>query len=149
MYVWKSASTVSCLPSGTRRSWHHISGAAFAHSLSCRFPQLIIECARRPSPPFAGSYGFCNIVQGPMAKMQRRRDQISRLLRRLRLPPPGDFFSHGNLYRLPLRAEDAFGARAQPSLAQLEYMAGFFDGDGCVSAENSLSGCRLFVAQSA
>ncbi|CAE7938792.1 Alkbh3 [Symbiodinium sp. KB8] len=40
------------------------------------------------------------------------------------------------------RADVFFGRR------MLEYLAGFFDGDGCVSCVSGLSGCKLVVSQS-
>lgn len=53
-------------------------------------------------------------------------------------------------YELPLsskREDISAWRRAGPS-ADLEYLAGFFDGDGCVTTQSCLSGCSLQISQS-
>ena len=57
------------------------------------------------------------------------------------------FSSQGQTYSLPLRAVSGDLTRL-PSDSVLAYLAGFFDGDGCVICEGSLSGCYLSVGQS-
>ena len=57
------------------------------------------------------------------------------------------FSSEGQTYSLPLRAESRDLSRL-PSEPVLAYLAGFFDGDGCVSCETNLSGCFLSIGQS-
>ena len=56
------------------------------------------------------------------------------------------FSAKGRNYSLPLRAESRDLGRPPPEPV-LAYLAGFFDGDGCVSCPN-LSGCCLNVGQS-
>lgn len=54
-------------------------------------------------------------------------------------------------FKLPIRfadVEPAFTAEAIVE-ADVRYLAGFFDGDGCVSAKTRLSGCVLHVGQTA
>ena len=54
-------------------------------------------------------------------------------------------------FKLPIRFEDvepAFTAEAIME-ADVRYLAGFFDGDGCVSAKTDLSGCFLQLGQAA
>ena len=56
----------------------------------------------------------------------------------------------GRQYRLPVRFDD-LDLHLVSEMAKgvgVEYLAGFFDGDGCVSAQTSLSGCALQVGQS-
>ncbi|CAE7766385.1 petC-1 [Symbiodinium microadriaticum] len=57
------------------------------------------------------------------------------------------FSSNGQTCSLPLRAERRDFPQL-PSKARLAYLAGFFDGDGCVSCRQDLSGCYLHVGQS-
>ena len=57
------------------------------------------------------------------------------------------FSSSGRSYSLPLRAESR-ELKCLPCKPVLAYLAGFFDGDGCVTCESSLSGCYLSIAQS-
>ncbi|CAE7391748.1 unnamed protein product [Symbiodinium sp. CCMP2456] len=59
-----------------------------------------------------------------------------------------NFFSaNGQTYSLPMRAASR-DLPHLPSEPMLAYLAGFFDGDGCVSCATGLSGCYLSVAQS-
>lgn len=49
--------------------------------------------------------------------------------------------------RLPLRSEALIGSNAPVATRDAAYLAGVFDGDGCVGTESSLSGCKLSVGQ--
>lgn len=51
--------------------------------------------------------------------------------------------------KLPLRADYVFENHIFSVQADLAYLAGFFDGDGCVGSESNLSGCQLHVGQRA
>lgn len=56
----------------------------------------------------------------------------------------------GRQYRLPVRFDD-LDLRLVSEMARgvsVEYLAGFFDGDGCVFVQTGLSGCCLQVVQS-
>lgn len=56
----------------------------------------------------------------------------------------------GRRFKLPVRLDDVDPeciAALAPEIDE-EYAAGFFDGDGCVSVEVNLSGCRLILDQS-
>ncbi|CAE7455898.1 USP [Symbiodinium natans] len=65
--------------------------------------------------------------------LQRRFDQLRRLQVRLRLPAANYFEAFGARYFLPLRAKQAKPCKHVPVRVR-EYLAGFFDGDGCVQA---------------
>lgn len=55
-------------------------------------------------------------------------------------------------FKLPIRFEDLDHPCMEDSVkeeADVRYLAGFFDGDGCVSAEASLCGCFLQMTQTA
>ena len=79
-----------------------------------------------------------------LQQLQRRFERLRQLQSGIRIPVPGYFEAFGTRYQLPLPVQ-------QPRCLHLpqhtlEYLAGFFDGDGCVFANNS--GCRLAVTQS-
>ena len=55
-------------------------------------------------------------------------------------------------FKLPIRFQDLGHPWMEDSVkeeADVRYLAGFFDGDGCVSAQASLSGCYLQMSQTA
>ena len=79
-------------------------------------------------------------------QLQRRFDRLRQLQNRLRLRAANHFDAHGRRYCLPLRAVDAQPSKQVPPRV-LCYLAGFFDGDGCVGIRHKHSGIRLSVSQ--
>ena len=82
-----------------------------------------------------------------LQEVRRKNEDLRKLLQKTPWPKLRYFWANGRSYSLPLRA----GSREpshRPAKARLEYLAGFFDGDGCVSRLKDLSGCRLLVSQS-
>ena len=61
-------------------------------------------------------------------------------------PPLAAFAAHGRIHSLPCRCPT--GNQNQPDEAVLQYLSGFFDGDGCVEPTSVHSGCSLRVVQS-
>lgn len=49
--------------------------------------------------------------------------------------------------KLPVSREQLGASSVQIPKVSIAYLAGFFDGDGCVSSTTDLSGCRLLVGQ--
>ena len=120
-------------------------------------------------------YGFCALSQGSFAmlrphvvsqlfaghmlrkatsslhfstlihKWQRRRDRLTALMKRIEFPKLDRFEVDGKIFQLPLRAVSA--PKDQPTQEELEYLVGFFDGDGCVTMRTSGS-VYLEVGQS-
>ena len=82
-----------------------------------------------------------------LQEIQRGNEDLRRELKKTPWPKLKYFSTSGLTYSLPLRAESR-GPSHRPAEARLEYLAGFFDGDGCVSFVWNLSGCRLVVWQS-
>lgn len=78
-------------------------------------------------------------------KWQRRCQRLNALLRRVRFPPLESFEVDGKVYELPVRSGPP---TCHPSREELEYLAGFFDGDGCVSLCSSTGRVLLSVSQS-
>lgn len=103
-------------------------------------------CRRARGSPWNFDFSGCSsTVSNPLLdRLQRRQRRLAKLHRSLTLPKPVSFSAFGEEFQLPLRA------RTTSSLGQkeLEYLAGFFDGDGCVLAESTLSGCQLRINQS-
>ena len=88
-----------------------------------------------------------SVLEGKsLQQIQRRIGALKRLQNKLQLPPLSEFEAFGRTYPLPLKA-------CQPEMAEvpaerLQYLAGFFDGDGCVSSHRmrptmtvGVSGC--------
>ena len=91
------------------------------------------------------------VVEGKsLQQIQRRIGAVKRLQNTLELPPLSEFEAFGRKYPLPLKA-------CQPQMAKvpverLKYLAGFLDGDGCVSSVHmrpliavEVSGCSAEV----
>lgn len=79
-------------------------------------------------------------------KWQRRRDRLTALMKRIEFPKLDRFEVNGHTYQLPLRAVDL--PKDPPTQEELEYLVGFFDGDGCVSMDKSSGSVCLQVGQS-
>ena len=83
---------------------------------------------------------------GLLEKLQRRRERLEGLLARIQRPRLESFEVDGKRYQLPLLAKDA---EIQPcSEHRLAYLAGFFDGDGCVSLNKTKGVFSLAINQS-
>ena len=80
--------------------------------------------------------------------LQQKNQELRAKLARLRWPPLTSFRLNGQNFPLPLQSGHS-GARldfSRLATQELEYLAGFFDGDGCVDA--SAGRCRLRISQS-
>ena len=82
-----------------------------------------------------------------LEEVRRKNEQLRVQLSKTPWPDLKFFSSNGRSYSLPLRAESR-DLKRLPSEPVLEYLAGFFDGDGCVSCQSKLSGCSLSIGQS-
>ena len=69
-----------------------------------------------------------------LTQIQRRITALKRLQSSLQLPPLSEFEAFGRTYPLPLRACQA--QMAEVPVERLQYLAGFFDGDGCVTSRD-------------
>ena len=81
-----------------------------------------------------------------LQQLQRRFSRLRQFQSRLHLPAAHYFDILGRRYRLPLRAAYAHPCRHVPSRT-LDYLAGFFDGDGCVTISSSRNAIKLKVGQ--
>ena len=83
---------------------------------------------------------------GSLEKLQRRRERLEGLLARIQRPRLESFEVDGKRYQLPLSAKDAEIENCCED--KLAYLAGFFDGDGCVLLSKTTGGFTLAISQS-
>ena len=107
----------------------------------CVWPGISLDCLTTGTAALSANSG------DTMQEIRRKNNDLRKLLKTLPWPELKCFSANGRTYNLPLRAESRELSQ-RPAKARLEYLAGFFDGDGCVSCETKLSGCRLEVGQS-
>ncbi|CAE7322904.1 MTERFD1 [Symbiodinium natans] len=80
--------------------------------------------------------------------VMNKNRELRTLLKTLSWPQLMSFEAHGKTYSLPChQAELSSHAGGLSVPRRLKYLAGFFDGDGCVRP-NGLSGCSLAIGQS-
>ena len=68
-------------------------------------------------------------------RWQRCCDRLTQLQRKIRFPPLQTITVNGRTYQLPLSTTEPVRL---PSQEELEYLTGFFDGDGCVTFNRKL-----------
>ena len=77
-------------------------------------------------------------------RWQRRCDRLTQLQRRIRFRPLETLTVSGKTYELPLASVEPLRS---PSQEELEYLVGFFDGDGCVSMTRETGNAKLVIGQ--
>ena len=77
-------------------------------------------------------------------RWQRRRDRLTQLQRRIRFPPFESIAVNGEDFKLPLPTVEPV---RMPSQEELQYLVGFFDGDGCVSMTKETGEVQLKILQ--
>ena len=87
--------------------------------------------------------GHCDTLK----EVRRKNKQLRVQLKNSPWPDLKCFSANRQTNSLPLQAKSR-GLPRLPSKARMAYLAGFFDGDGCVTCEACLSGCYLQVVQS-
>ena len=87
------------------------------------------------------------LLQGKsLEQIQRRLDVLKAFQARLQWPPISEFTAFGRTHPLPL--SHCKPGSAEVPLQRFKYLAGFFDGDGCVSVKRkSMSQPNLTVSQ--
>ena len=126
------------------------SGSRFLQAISARIwacSTRAVASQNRGIPHWVSAEETCR-------HLQEENKQIRARLKSLKWPPLSSFQARGQVYNLPYVAvakENPFCTDVRWSLAltdRLKYLAGFFDGDGCVLPDGRLSGCSLGVGQS-
>ena len=77
-------------------------------------------------------------------RWQRRCERLVQLQRRIRFPPVQTITVNGEDINLPLPCTEPLRS---PSQEELEYLVGFFDGDGCVSMTKETGEIQLSIGQ--
>ena len=88
----------------------------------------------------------CFATASEWKSWQRRCDRLTKLQQRIKFPQPTFVTVEGIAYALPLKAVDP--PKQEPTQEELQYLVGFFDGDGCVSMRSQSGQISLSVCQS-
>ena len=122
----------------------HVGGRAVAHS---NFHLSKLSEAGR---------GHCSDMSALVAEsgdllhvVKKKNQDLRVLLRTVKWPRLMSVVVQGKTYNLPFRGTASLTRDwASCTEERLRYLAGFFDGDGCVQNQSCLSGCNLTVTQS-
>ena len=88
----------------------------------------------------------CFATPSEWNRWQRRCSRLSQLQGRIKFPPPTSVTVEGVTHNIPMRSVGP--PERHPTRDELEYLVGFFDGDGCVSMDSTTGSMRLEVTQS-
>ena len=117
--------------------------AAQLGSMFCKLGCVAIHVSRRLHPHW---WQRCFATASEWKRWQRRCDRLTQLQQRIKFPQPKSVAVDGVAYTLPLR--NMGPPEQEPTQEELEYLAGFFDGDGCVSMRSQSGQICLAVSQS-
>ena len=92
------------------------------------------------------SWQRCFAATADLTKWQRRCARLTRLQQRISYPPMKSITVEDETHKLPLKTVGP--PKEQPTQEGLEYLVGFFDGDGCVSMGTQDGRIALSVNQS-
>ena len=87
----------------------------------------------------------CFATPSEWNRWQRRCNRLAQLQGRIKFPPPASFTVEGVTHDLPMKSV-ALPER-HPTREELEYLVGFFDGDGCVSMRSGSGEIHLNIGQ--
>ncbi|CAE7833850.1 unnamed protein product [Symbiodinium sp. CCMP2592] len=110
-------------------------------------PGDTLQHVQRRSPDLPKYLTLSAHPSNTLQEIQKKNKDIGKLLKKTPWPKLERFSANGRTYSLPLRA----GSRQpsdSPAKARLACLAGFFDGNGCVSYATNLTGAMLTVCQS-
>ena len=103
------------------------------------------RAAQRSVHHAQASNTVCNWLQR-LELLQEENKQLRSKLSTLQWPRLEFFWARDQVYSLPWHPRAK--SLAQLQMTDLQYLTGFFDGDGCVSASQAAGRCRLSVTQS-
>ena len=92
------------------------------------------------------SWQRCFATASERKRWQRRCDRLTKLQQRIKFPHPKSVTVEGIAYSLPLKAVGP--PKQEPTQEELEYLVGFFDGDGCVAMKSGRGEISLQLVQS-
>ena len=111
-------------------------------AINCTWRRPLLSAARK-----TGASQFQETHHDRCILLHEQNRQLRALLQTVRWPPLTSCQVHGHTYELPCRLNA--GQATLPTADRLRYLAGFFDGDGCVTRSNtSGSSLMLTVGQS-
>ena len=87
---------------------------------------------------------YFSTCETDLDRWQRRCERLTQLQRRIRFPPVKTITVEGQDVTLPSGSVEAMRS---PSREELEYLVGFFDGDGCVSLNKATGQVQLSISQ--
>ena len=87
----------------------------------------------------------CFATPSEWNRWQRRCNRLSQLQGRIKFPPPTSITVEGVTHDLPMKSVGP--PERHPTQEELEYLVGFFDGDGCVSMSSQGGKISLSVGQ--
>ena len=117
--------------------------AAQLGSMSFQVGCATVHVSRRLHPHW-WQRGFATASE--WKRWQRRCARLTQLQQRIKFPRPTSVTVEGVTYALPLQAVGP--PAVEPTQEELEYLAGFFDGDGCVSMASGTRQISLRIGQS-
>ena len=109
----------------------------------CSFCFTAIHVSRRLHPHW---WQRCFATASEWKRWQRRCDRLTQLQQRIKFPQPKSITVEGVTYALPLA--NAGPPKHEPTQEELEYLVGFFDGDGCVTMKTQRGEISLQITQS-
>ena len=139
-------SGIECCPHLAVRSG--FSSAAKLQQLPRNASEQALQVASLLDRAAEGAADLDPALPGDSLEVLRKENKKLRArLHAMPWPRLTSFMANGQLYPLPLSPDASFGA---PSIehSHLRYLAGFFDGDGCVRYNSSVRGCMLQISQS-
>ena len=92
------------------------------------------------------SWRPCSATASEWKRWQRRSDRLTQLQQRIKFPQPKSVTVEGTTYALPLT--NVGPPEREPTQEELEYLVGFFDGDGCVAMRSKTGQISLRISQS-
>ena len=124
--------------------WCYLGGRSHVRIL-CHPARLAASAALLPTSQSQGVSQEVPYLKKLVVISQRLKEY----LRKLKWPKVKHLEVAGVNYKLPLSSAgaDMLALRRTVPRADMDYLAGFFDGDGCVTVQPNLSGCRLTVTQ--
>ena len=97
---------------------------------------------------FSDAATFAACQRDPLEEVNRKNVQLRLLLKSTPWPRLQDFKLQEAVYTLPHSGRKQLVGMSVVEASKLQYLAGFFDGDGHVGCEATLSGPYLHVSQS-
>ena len=92
------------------------------------------------------SWQRCFATASEWKSWRRHCNQLTQLQGRIKSPPVTSFTVGGVTHNLPLKSVGA--PERNPTQEELEYLVGFFDGDGCVTMKSQNGEIFLQISQS-